>query len=590
MDLKSRHKIKMAIYLAKGMVLMNKTRFYSLILAIIAAFSISAFAKTHRTDIDVTDTFEYTLEEKDKLLADFFVEEDGLYNVKITSLTSDGFTPRISMKILEGNTEIYSYEIKKPYTDGDVFDSEKFKFAIGLKEGEYKMEIENLTNLSAVSFTLEGSFSEHENIEDFNNDNFENATALIPNEKYYGGISTDKEKDFYSFEMPYDGYAFVQMYTPQLKFFTLYDESKNEIGSISIEIEEENKVYEQRTGLAKGKYYISVESDEDFCAPLYSLKIITNKAEYFEKEYNNQKEFATPIQAGKEYNGNIFGRFDEDCFGFSLLQDSGVTIEFFDSISSKDGHYSLWISDGNKAIHSVDECGRKTIELDLTKGTYYIFVSGLGNERFSYMSYKIKVTSDKNLVIGPPEEDNGADKNEPAMEEVLQFADVYENNWYYDELLEAKKLGLINGVGDNRYNPGGNVTIAEVIAMASRIYNIKNGANTELASSPVGKWYNSYVTFAANCNLISIDDFENFEKAATRAEVAYIFSNLFDEVAETNIVIPDVNEETKYSNSIHKLYSLGILKGDDQKGTFYPERNLTRAEAAAILLRVHNSL
>ncbi len=552
---------------------------------------LSGFAKTHKTDIATIDTIEYTLEEDDRLSAELYAEEDGLYNVKLTSLSTTGrFPAAISVGVYQKGREIYLLKTGKFQNVDEEFGIERYEFTVGLTEGEYRLEIKNLTKFSDVSFRLETTFTEEENIETIGNHSFEAATEMSLNEKYFGGVVMTDDTDFYRFEMPYDGYAYIQMYSPMAKLFTMYDGAKHEIGSIGIEIDEADKVYELKSGLAKGTYYISVNPDENYSSPLYSLEIEVMEGGGFEKEYNNQKEFATPVVSGKEYIGNLFGTEDEDVFSFTLTEDGSVTVDFTDTVASKDGHYSIYIDDGKRVIYSSDECGRETVPLNLGKGTYYITVSGLGYSRFTSMAYKLKVTGDIPIAICPPEEDAGTEENEPVKEEVAPFDDVKESDWYYGELLQAKKEGLIEGIGENKYNPRGNVTVAEVITMAVRIRNSKGGANTEITSSPVGKWYNSYITFAVNSGIINRDDFDSFERNATRAEVAYIFSNLFDDFeTEKNIIIPDVDENTEYCDSIHKLYALGILKGDDENGTFYPERNLSRAEAAIILLRVHNS-
>lgn len=571
---------------------MKKIRFGIILLALAAVFCTVAIAKTHKTDIVAIDTIEYTLQEEDKLSAELFIDESGLYSLTVKEMSTTGrFRPNLLITLLKGNDTVYSYETKKTDLSDEDFDIERYHFLTGLTEGEYRLEVENLTKFSDVTFVLETTFVEEKSIESINNHSFDTATEIQANSKVFGGVSVTDDIDYYVFEMPYDGYALMQMYSPELKFFKLYDESKNEIGSIGIEIEEADKIYELRSGLAKGRYYISVQPDSDFITPMYSIKVLTYEAEGFEKEYNNRKELATPIEAKVEYQGNLFGIEDEDVYTFTLSEDCGVTIDFIDTYVSKDGHYSIWLSDGKNILYSSDECGRETIALNLSKGTYYFTVSSLGYSNFTSMAYKLEVNTDKSLAICPPEEDVGTEENEPVKEEAAPFDDVKESDWYYGDIMEAKALGLIEGEGAGKYNPRGNVTVAQVVAMASRIKNDLGGVNTPIENSPVGKWYNSYITFAVNSGIIKADDFDNYEKPATRAEVAYIFANLFDKVdTEKNTIIPDVNENTKYCDSIHKLYSLGILHGDDKNGTFYPERTLTRAEAAIILLRVHNTI
>ena len=565
-----------------------------LLIALASLFTMSAFAKTHRTDIVATDTIEYTLEEEDKLSAELFIEEDGLYDVKLISLSTSGsFAPKISIKVFDGSKEIYSFTTdKKRNLEGT--EPESYGFILGLYEGEYKLEIENLTKFSDVTFKLETTFIEEENIEGFGNNGFESACEIATNEKYFGGSVMYDEVDYFTFEMPYDGVAYIQMYSPDAKFFTLYDENKNEIGSIGIRIEEADKIYELRSGLAKGKYYITVQPDEDYCLPIYTLKVETTKGDNFEKEFNNDKSEAMVIESGKEYHGNLFGTDDIDIYRFELLEESLVTLDFTDTIVSKDGHYSLKLSNGENIIFSDEECGRVSKELNLDKGTYHFTVVDFDKDTFSSMGYRIRISSDKgfadtDIEIPEKEEPEKTEPDKEVTEETVQFTDVSTSDWYYDELLEAKSLGLIEGLGDNKYNPTGNVTLAEVITMAVRIKNRLGGANTEITVSPVGKWYNSYITFAVNSGLIKMNDFDDFERNATRAEVAYIFANVLgDTDTSKNTIIPDVNEDTKFCNEIHKLYALGILKGDTN-GNFRPDDSITRAEAAAILLRVHKN-
>ena len=86
-------------------------------------------------------------------------------------------------------------------------------------------------------------------------------------------------------------------------------------------------------------------------------------------------------------------------------------------------------------------------------------------------------------------------------------------------------------------------------------------------------------------------DFD-WEKPITRAEMAYIFSHCdpFDEwYTNINAVplvdIPDVDDSTPYVYEIIKLYNKGIAVGDENMN-FYPNSNIKRCEAAAIVARI----
>jgi len=71
--------------------------------------------------------------------------------------------------------------------------------------------------------------------------------------------------------------------------------------------------------------------------------------------------------------------------------------------------------------------------------------------------------------------------------------------------------------------------------------------------------------------------------------MAYIFSRSLpeSEFAQINNItsIPDVNQSTRYNDAIFLLYRAGVLTGNAQ-GTFRPNDNINRAEAAAIISRV----
>ena len=342
-----------------------------------------------------------------------------------------------------------------------------------------------------------------------------------------------------------------------------------------------------------GAFWDSCDVNVPSSEALMRQALLGNK--YFEKEFNNQLDTATYIEFKREYQGNLFGIDDEDIYTFTLTEPCGVTLSFTDTYSTRKGHYSVWVSDGENIVFEEDECGSFTTAPNLDKGTYYLSVSSLGRDRFTNMAYKIKVVPDKNLAIHPSEEDTNAGENEPdEKEKEFRFDDVNETSWYYNDVMEAYREGLVEGVpttemyGGHIYSPDVGVSIAEAITMAVRAHSKKYDIEYEYAHTG-DKWYDFYVDYAKKYGIIK-KNFSDYGKKATRAEVAYIFSNLFNDIeTEKNTVIPDVNENTEYYDEIHKLYALGIFKGDDEKGTFYPERNLTRAEAAVILLRVHKA-
>lgn len=55
------------------------------------------------------------------------------------------------------------------------------------------------------------------------------------------------------------------------------------------------------------------------------------------------------------------------------------------------------------------------------------------------------------------------------------FSDVPETSWYAENVKTAFELGFMNGKAEGKFDPSGNVTVAEGITMASRVHAIYNG-------------------------------------------------------------------------------------------------------------------
>lgn len=145
----------------------------------------------------------------------------------------------------------------------------------------------------------------------------------------------------------------------------------------------------------------------------------------------------------------------------------------------------------------------------------------------------------------------------------------------------------MKGKSDDKFDPEGTITIAEAIAMAARLHNICMSGSGEFTQGT--PWYDVYVNYAIENGIIRNDDFRDYSLKATRAEMAYIFASAVPKtLVKINNVgsIPDVNENTKYHDSIFLLYRAGVLTGNDASGTFAPDTEITRAQAAAIITRI----
>lgn len=168
-----------------------------------------------------------------------------------------------------------------------------------------------------------------------------------------------------------------------------------------------------------------------------------------------------------------------------------------------------------------------------------------------------------------------------------QFNDVADNFWAASVIKLCYEYGFMYGDGP-RFNPQGELTVAEAIVMADRIHQIYTTGQSTLTNGD--PWYQTYVDYAIDNGIVAAGDFTNYNAKITRAQMAYIFCNALPASAlpeiNTVTVLPDVNDSTPYAQEIMTLYTAGVLTGNDLYGTFYPDNNIIRAEAAAILARV----
>ncbi len=172
-----------------------------------------------------------------------------------------------------------------------------------------------------------------------------------------------------------------------------------------------------------------------------------------------------------------------------------------------------------------------------------------------------------------------------------QFEDVDETEWYGAQnegvIRCAYELGLVMGRGAD-FAPDEPVLLSEAVTMAARVHSIYiNDGHVFAQEEP---WYAGYIDYAIEQGIIPAEEFHTYERPATRAEMAYIFASALPgtEFGAINSIseLPDVDESTKYSESIFALYNAGILKGNDKYGTFEPDSEITRAAASAIISRI----
>ena len=81
-----------------------------------------------------------------------------------------------------------------------------------------------------------------------------------------------------------------------------------------------------------------------------------------------------------------------------------------------------------------------------------------------------------------------------------QFADVPETHWGLSAVKTCYEYGLMKGSSDTAFLPGGTLTRAEAVVMASRLHEISSAGQSTLTNG--SPWYQPYVDYAVEINLL----------------------------------------------------------------------------------------
>lgn len=180
--------------------------------------------------------------------------------------------------------------------------------------------------------------------------------------------------------------------------------------------------------------------------------------------------------------------------------------------------------------------------------------------------------------------------NVPALAAGLSFSDVPMTHWAYNYVETAADKGWVNGVGDGKYDPNGQVTGTEFVTMIVRAFY----GDEITAQNPGDPWYAPYTKVATNNHLLThgLDSRTTLEKPLSRYQMAVLISNTaYDQGIEAPEIetseIGDWNQIPEdYQLEVKEAYALGLLVGNDDEGNFAGTENMTRAQAAVVMCRM----
>ena len=193
---------------------------------------------------------------------------------------------------------------------------------------------------------------------------------------------------------------------------------------------------------------------------------------------------------------------------------------------------------------------------EATRGEVATIIERIINLTFERIELSLKVANQKISI-----------NIEEIMQEIkntsnykMSFVDVQPDSWYFNSIKNMYEIGLIKGITDTEYQPEKNVTRAEIATLCVRTCDFI---------------IDKLKIALKNCNKLTISQ-EN--------KLIQLIHNELPQYKD----VPETDENGSpiwYYNYINKAYQLGIMSGVDQNN-FEPERNVNRAEIAAIVSRL----
>ncbi len=159
------------------------------------------------------------------------------------------------------------------------------------------------------------------------------------------------------------------------------------------------------------------------------------------------------------------------------------------------------------------------------------------------------------------------------------FTDIAAGDPFFEDVRATYQKGLMEGIPNSLFDPEGDLTIGETVALAARLRSIYDAADYDFAVSQ--PWYQSYVTYAKGVGIIG-DEYDGlYDTPVTRREYATIFAAALPEEAYPD-VRQDASADGQGGEAVDLLRRAGVISG----APFAPDGTIKRGEIAGVVNRI----
>ena len=176
--------------------------------------------------------------------------------------------------------------------------------------------------------------------------------------------------------------------------------------------------------------------------------------------------------------------------------------------------------------------------------------------------------------------------------EPVKFTDVTEKAWYYGAVEYAVQNGLMKGVGNDQFDPEGTMTRAMLVTVLWRYEGEPEAPANTFSDVKAGSWYFDAVSWAAANNIVGGVGDNKFDPDGniTREQMATILYRYcngkgIDTSKQASLSgFPDAGKVSSYAQTAMQwAVAEKLVNGSD--GKLLPQGNATRAQVATILMR-----
>lgn len=173
------------------------------------------------------------------------------------------------------------------------------------------------------------------------------------------------------------------------------------------------------------------------------------------------------------------------------------------------------------------------------------------------------------------------------------FTDVSANDWYHLSIDFVAEHDLMGGIGDGLFDPEGTMNRAMLVTVLWRCEGKPTGAKNPFSDVPAGEWYTDAVAWAAENGIVNGVGDGKFDPTGnvTREQIAVILCRYTEVcgIADTSKRgdlrgYPDAKDTSDYAtDALSWAVGEELILGSE--GKLLPQGDATRAQVATILMR-----